>query len=130
MGRPAGSQGPGGNGFGYRRDGLTLRKGVVSGRFRERRRRGGHDYAPLLLRICLVVLFPFSALDTILNGDAAMKQAGAIPFKAAVIVASIIVEFVAPVCIVTGWHSLISIIVSASPARRVSVSELAERRGS
>ena len=63
-----------------------------------------NDYAPLLLRICLVVLFPFSALDKILNWDSAMKQAGSIPFKPAMLVASIIVEVVTPVCIVTGWH--------------------------
>jgi putative oxidoreductase len=60
--------------------------------------------APLLLRIFLVVLFPFSGLDKIVNWDAAMKQAGAIPFKPAMLVASIVVEFATPVCIVTGWH--------------------------
>ena len=51
------------------------------------------DYAPLLLRVCLVMLFPFSGLDKILNWDSAMKQAGNIPFKPAMLVASIIVEF-------------------------------------
>ena len=61
-------------------------------------------YAPLLLRICLVVLFPFSALDKILNWDSAIKQAGSLPFKPAMLVASIIVELATPVCIVTGWH--------------------------
>ena len=40
-----------------------------------------NDYAPLVLRICLVMLFPFSGLDKILNWDSAMKQAGNIPFK-------------------------------------------------
>lgn len=63
-----------------------------------------NDYAPLLLRICLVVLFPLSGLDKILNWGSAMKQAGTIPFKPAMLVASIMVEFVAPVCIVSGWH--------------------------
>ena len=63
-----------------------------------------NEYAPLLLRICLVVLFPFSALDKIVNWDSAMKQAGNIPFKPAMLVASIVVEVVTPVCIVTGWH--------------------------
>jgi uncharacterized membrane protein YphA (DoxX/SURF4 family) len=42
-----------------------------------------NDYAPLLLRICLVVLFPFSGLDKILNWNSAMRQAGNIPFKPA-----------------------------------------------
>lgn len=63
-----------------------------------------NDYAPLLLRICLVALFPFSALDKIFNWPSAMRQAGSIPFKPAMLVASIIVEFVTPACIVTGWH--------------------------
>ena len=61
-----------------------------------------NDYAPLLLRICLVVLFPFSGLDKIINWDSAMKQAGNIPFKRVMLVASIVVECIAPVCIVTG----------------------------
>ena len=63
-----------------------------------------NDYAPLLLRVCLVVLFPFSALDKIVNWNSAMKQAGNLPFKPAMLVASIIVELVTPLCIVTGWH--------------------------
>jgi putative oxidoreductase len=63
-----------------------------------------NDYAPLLLRICLVMLFPFSGLDKIFNWGSAMKQAGSIPFKPAMLVASIIVEFSTPVCIVAGWH--------------------------
>ena len=61
-----------------------------------------NDYAPLLLRVCLVVLFPFSGLDKIINWDSAMKQAGNIPFKRVMLVASIVVECVTPVCIVTG----------------------------
>ena len=35
-----------------------------------------NDYAPLLLRICLAVLFPFSGLDKIVNWRAAMQQVG------------------------------------------------------
>lgn len=61
-----------------------------------------NDYTPLLLRICLVVLFPFSGLDKIINWDSAMKQAGNIPFKRVMLVASIVVEVIMPVCIVTG----------------------------
>jgi uncharacterized membrane protein YphA (DoxX/SURF4 family) len=33
-----------------------------------------NDHAPLLLRICLVLLFPFSGLDKIFNWDSAMKR--------------------------------------------------------
>ena len=49
-----------------------------------------------------MVLFPFSGLDKIINWDSAMKQAGNIPFKRVMLVASIVVECIAPVCIVTG----------------------------
>ncbi len=62
------------------------------------------DYAPLVLRICLVVLFPFSGLDKILNWTSALKQAGGMPWPRAMLVLSILVEFGAPACIVTGWH--------------------------
>src|ERR1700691_2385733 len=72
-----------------------------------------NDYAPLLLRIFLVVLFPFSGLDKILNWSSAIKQAGNIPFKPAMLVASIIVEFVTPVCIVTGWHDRLAAFILA-----------------
>ena len=63
-----------------------------------------NDYAPLALRICLVVLFPFSALDKILNWSAAMRQAGSMPWPRAMLIASIGVELAAPACVVTGWH--------------------------
>jgi putative oxidoreductase len=72
-----------------------------------------NDYAPLALRICLVVLFPFSALDKIVNWDSAMKQAGSLPFKPAMLVASIVVECVTPVCIVTGWHDRLAAFILA-----------------
>jgi putative oxidoreductase len=72
-----------------------------------------NDYAPLVLRICLVMLFPFSGLDKIFNWDSAMKQADKIPFKPAMLVASIIVEFVTPVCIVAGWHDRLAAFILA-----------------
>ena len=62
------------------------------------------DHAVLLLRICLVVLFPFSAIDKVVNWGAAMRQASAVPFAAGVLVVGIVVELVCPACIVTGWH--------------------------
>jgi putative oxidoreductase len=70
-------------------------------------------YVPLLLRICVVVLFPFSGLDKILNWNSAMKQAGNLPFKPAMLVASIVVEFAAPGCIVTGWHDRLAAFILA-----------------
>jgi putative oxidoreductase len=72
-----------------------------------------NDDAPLLLRICLVVLFPFSALDKIVNWGAAMKQAGSIPFKPAMLMASIVVEVAAPLCIVIGWHDRLAAFILA-----------------
>lgn len=72
-----------------------------------------NDYMPLLLRIFLVVLFPFSALDKILNWNSALKQAGSIPFKPAMLMASIVVEVAAPACIVTGWHDRLAAFILA-----------------
>jgi len=63
-----------------------------------------NDYTPLVLRICVVALFPFSGLDKILNWQSALQQAGHIPLPRFMLVASIAVEFVAPICIVMGWH--------------------------
>jgi len=71
------------------------------------------DYAPLVFRISLVALFPFSALDKILNWSSAMKQAGSIPLPQAMLVISIVVEFAAPVCIVTGWQERIAAFILA-----------------
>jgi putative oxidoreductase len=73
-----------------------------------------NEYLPLVLRICLVVLFPFSALNKIVNWDAAMKQAGTLPFKPAMLVASILIEGAAPVCIVTGWHDRLAAFLLAA----------------
>lgn len=67
-----------------------------------------NDYAPLALRFFLVVLFPFSALDKILNWRSAMNQASAMPMPRVMLVLSIAVEFAAPVCIVIGWHERIA----------------------
>lgn len=70
-------------------------------------------YAPLLLRISLVILFPFSGLDKIVNWGSARKQAGDIPFAPAMLVISIVVEFVTPICIVTGWHDRLAAFILA-----------------
>ncbi|TPG58652.1 DoxX family protein [Roseomonas nepalensis] len=72
-----------------------------------------NDYAPLLLRIMLVVLFPFSALDKIVNWPSAMKQAGSTVLAPLMLVAAIIVEIVAPACIVLGWHDRLAAFVLA-----------------
>jgi len=72
-----------------------------------------NDYAPLLLRICLVVLFPFSGLDKIVNWSSAMKQAGNSALAPLMVVAAIAVEFITPVCIVLGWHDRLAAFVLA-----------------
>ena len=72
-----------------------------------------NDYGPLFFRICLVVLFPFSGLDKILNWDSAVKQAGSLPFKPFMFIGSVIVEFVTPICIVIGWHDRLAAFILA-----------------
>lgn len=70
---------------------------------------------PLLARICLVVLFPFSALDKILYWDDALKQANSswVPGGATLLVMAIAIELVMPVCIVLGWHDRLAALVLA-----------------
>ena len=61
---------------------------------------------PLLARILLVILFPFSALDKILGWNAAVKQANSsfLPGGPALLLIAIMVELVMPICIVLAWH--------------------------
>ncbi|GJE79099.1 DoxX family protein [Methylorubrum thiocyanatum] len=61
--------------------------------------------APLVAKLCLVCLFPLSALDKAVHWDQAMKQARSapIPGPAAMLVLGILVETIAPVLIVSGW---------------------------
>ena len=62
--------------------------------------------APLIIRVCLVILFPFSALDKILNWGGALKQAnsGILPGGPVLLVLALGCEIVTPVLIVGGWH--------------------------
>jgi putative oxidoreductase len=71
--------------------------------------------AALVARVLLVVLFPFSALDKIVNWGEAMKQATSsfIPGGPALLVAAIVVEIVTPVCIVAAWHDRLAAFVLA-----------------
>lgn len=71
------------------------------------------DYLPLLLRVALVILFPFSALDKVVNWSSAARQAGPGPLTPAMLVAAILVEAVAPVCIVLGWHDRLAAFILA-----------------
>lgn len=67
-------------------------------------------------RLCLVVLFPFSAYDKIVHWRDALKQASSsfVPAAPALLVMAIIVEFVAPVCIVIAWHARAAALVLAA----------------
>lgn len=72
---------------------------------------------PLLARICLVVMFPFSALDKVVHWDDALKQADSSivpkPLGPLLLAAAIVVESVTPVCIVIGWHDRLAALVLA-----------------
>lgn len=70
---------------------------------------------PLLARICLVVLFPFSALDKIVYWKDALKQAESsfVPGGAVLVVIAIVIELVTPACIVLGWHDRLAAFVLA-----------------
>ena len=61
--------------------------------------------ASIVLRVCLVVIFPFSSLDKIFNWQGAMKQAegGILPGGALLLVAAICVEIGTSVLIVAGY---------------------------
>ena len=60
--------------------------------------------APLLLRICLVILFPFSTLDKVFNWKNALKQAqdGILPGGALLLIAAMFVETGCSILIVIG----------------------------
>ncbi|MHB8254894.1 MAG: DoxX family protein [Acidiferrobacter sp.] len=62
---------------------------------------------PILARICLVILFPFSGLDKITHWDDALKQANSSFLRGGplLLIAAIAIEFVTPICIVLEWHS-------------------------
>lgn len=71
---------------------------------------------PLIARICLVVLFPFSAADKVVHWNAAMKQAtSSVPAGAArlMLVVAIVVETLTPICIVIGWHDRLAAFILA-----------------
>ena len=68
---------------------------------------------PLIARIFLVVLFPFSALDKIIYWDDALKQARSsfIPGGAVLVILAIVIEVVTPLCIVLSWHDRLAAFV-------------------
>lgn len=61
---------------------------------------------PTVAKLCLVLIFPFSCLDKIINWDNALKQANSsfLPGGPALLALAMGVEVVTPVCIVAGWY--------------------------
>lgn len=80
-------------------------------------RRLNRGAVPLLARVCLVLLYPFSGYDKIAHWSHALKQADSsiVPKAAgpAMLMAAMMVEFLTPVCIVTGWHDRLAAFVLA-----------------
>ncbi|MGR6034284.1 MAG: DoxX family protein [Candidatus Nitrosoglobus sp.] len=70
---------------------------------------------PFLIRLCLVVLFPFSALDKIFDWNGALTQAKSsfLPGAPVLLILGIMVELITPVCIVAGWHDRLAALVLA-----------------
>ncbi|GAC1574483.1 MAG: hypothetical protein NVS3B5_04820 [Sphingomicrobium sp.] len=57
-------------------------------------------------RICLVAMFPFSAIDKVWHWRASLAQteSSALPGGKIMLAAAIVVEALTPVMIVAGWH--------------------------
>jgi putative oxidoreductase len=62
--------------------------------------------AALVTRICLVVLFPFSALDKIFDWNGALKQANSsfLPGGPVLLILAMGCEIITPVLIIGGWY--------------------------
>ena len=74
-----------------------------------------NDAAPVIAKILIVLIFPFSGIDKIINWKAALKQANSsfMPGGAILLRLAQIVEFVTPVCIVFNWYAGLAAIVLA-----------------
>ncbi|MHB1529607.1 MAG: DoxX family protein [Acidiferrobacteraceae bacterium] len=74
-----------------------------------------NNAVPILIRIFLVVLFPFSALDKIFDWKDALRQANSsfLPGGPVLLVSGILIEFIAPMCIVLAWHDRLAALVLA-----------------
>lgn len=79
---------------------------------------GAQWHVPVLARVLLVWLFPFSAIDKMLHWDDAMEQARSsiVPASWApfLLVCAMAAELVLPVCIVAGWLAPESALVLAA----------------
>ena len=78
---------------------------------------GNHqDLLMLLARVCLVLMFPFSALDKVLHWKASLTQADSsfLPGGPSLLVGAMVIEVVAPVCIIVQWHASAAALVLAA----------------
>lgn len=72
-----------------------------------------NDAAPIVAKIFIVIIFPFSALDKVINWRSALEQANSsfLPGGAVLLVLAGIVEVVTPICIVfncyAGWAAVV-----------------------
>lgn len=66
-------------------------------------------------RICLVAMFPFSAIDKVWHwkNSLAQTESSGLPGGRVMLVAAIVVEALTPVMIVTGWHGRLGAFVLA-----------------
>jgi putative oxidoreductase len=74
-----------------------------------------NDALPTLARIFIVLIFPFSCLDKIINWDHALKQvySGWLPGGPVLLILAIIVELVAPLMIVFRFYDGIAAFILA-----------------
>ena len=72
-----------------------------------------NDAAVIIAKILIVIIFPFSCLDKIINWQSALKQANSsfLPGGPVLLVLAMIVEIVTPICIVfniyAGWAAFV-----------------------
>ena len=68
-----------------------------------------------MARVCLVAMFPLSALEKVIDWRAAVSQASSswIPGGPVLVVLAIFVEALTPICIVSGWHDRLAALVLA-----------------
>lgn len=66
-----------------------------------------NDAAPVIAKILIVLIFPFSAIDKFINWETALKQANSsfLPGGAVLLRLAQIVELVTPVMIVFNWYA-------------------------
>jgi putative oxidoreductase len=69
----------------------------------------------VVARICLVAMFPLSALEKVVDWRAAVAQASSswVPGGPVLVVLAICIEAAMPVCIVFGWHDRLAAVVLA-----------------